>query len=95
MATVESPTLIGSEYISITPGSKTAPLVPPGGYIASMPRKSISNYMDEFGLKDKFAQVGALLATLAKVTIRPGGDHGRAQAARTARCWAPWPTSRR
>ena len=67
VATVESPTLIGSEYISITPGSKTAPLVSPGGYIASMPRKSISSYVDELGLKDKFAQVGALLATMGKV----------------------------
>ncbi|MCK5192861.1 MAG: MCE family protein, partial [Desulfobulbaceae bacterium] len=28
VATVESPTLIGSEYISIIPGSKDAPLIP-------------------------------------------------------------------
>ena len=68
VATVESPTLIGSEYIAITPGSKTAATIPPGGYIPSRPRKSITNYMDEIGLKEKFAQVGQLLTTLSKVT---------------------------
>lgn len=68
VATVESPTLIGSEFIAVTPGSKTAPLIPPGGYVPSTPRKSISNYMEEFGLEEKFNQVGVVLATLAKVT---------------------------
>jgi phospholipid/cholesterol/gamma-HCH transport system substrate-binding protein len=83
VATVESPTLIGSEFIAITPGSKTAAVILPGGYIRSTPRKSISNYMEEFGLEQKFAQVGRVLDTLAKVTSdlavvmeelkRPGG----------------------
>jgi len=68
VATVESPTLIGSEYISITPGSKGAPQVSPGGSVTSTPRKSISNYMDEFGLKERFAQLGQLLAALTRVT---------------------------
>ncbi len=68
VATVESPTLIGSEYIAITPGSKHAPAIPPNGHIASNPRKSLSNYMEEFGLKEKVAQVGKLLQTLTKVT---------------------------
>jgi phospholipid/cholesterol/gamma-HCH transport system substrate-binding protein len=48
IATVKSPTLIGSEYISIIPGSKDAPLIPVGGEIPSRPGKSISNYMEEF-----------------------------------------------
>jgi phospholipid/cholesterol/gamma-HCH transport system substrate-binding protein len=48
IATVKSPTLIGSEYISIIPGSKDAPLIPVGGEIPSRPRKSISNYLEEF-----------------------------------------------
>ncbi|MFH0810176.1 MAG: MlaD family protein [Pseudomonadota bacterium] len=68
VASVQSPTLVGSEYISMAPGSRRAPLLAPGGYIASIPRKSISGYVDELGLKDKFAQLGTLLETLTKVT---------------------------
>lgn len=68
LATVESPTLIGSEYISITPGSREAVQVPPEGYIKSTPRKSLATYMDEFGLKEKFEQVGQVLDTLTAVT---------------------------
>ncbi len=41
VATVESPTLVGSEYISITPGSRRALLIAPGGYIASKPLRHI------------------------------------------------------
>lgn len=48
IATVKSPTLIGSEYISIIPGSKNASLIPVGGEIPSRPGKSISNYLEEF-----------------------------------------------
>lgn len=48
IATVKSPTLIGSEYISIMPGSKNAPLIPVEGEIPSRPGKSITNYLEEF-----------------------------------------------
>ncbi len=48
IATVKSPTLIGSEYISIIPGSKNAPLIPVEGEIPSRPGKSITNYLEEF-----------------------------------------------
>ena len=48
IATVKSPTLIGSEYISIIPGSKNAPLIPVEGEIPSKPGKSITNYLEEF-----------------------------------------------
>jgi phospholipid/cholesterol/gamma-HCH transport system substrate-binding protein len=68
VATVESPTLIGSEYISITPGAKDKSLIPRGGRITSTPKKSISNYMDQLGLQEKFAQIGRLLTTLTHVT---------------------------
>lgn len=48
IATVESPTFIGSEYIAIIPGNKDSPLIPNEGMIHSKAKKSISDYMNEF-----------------------------------------------
>jgi len=48
LVTVESPTFIGSEYISIIPGSPKAPVLPKGSDIQSQAKKSISDIMDEF-----------------------------------------------
>ncbi len=41
VAVVDSPTLIGSEYISIVPGAPNAPKIPVGGMIPSIEKKSI------------------------------------------------------
>jgi phospholipid/cholesterol/gamma-HCH transport system substrate-binding protein len=48
VAVVDSPTLIGSEYISIIPGDPNSPKIPPGGTIPSIERKSISDVLKEF-----------------------------------------------
>jgi phospholipid/cholesterol/gamma-HCH transport system substrate-binding protein len=48
VATVESPTVIGSEYVSIKPGTLQAPPVLPGGTIPSEPKKSLTDFMAEF-----------------------------------------------
>lgn len=48
LITVESPTFIGSEYISIIPGSTDAPLLPQEGVIPSKAKKSIADILDEF-----------------------------------------------
>jgi phospholipid/cholesterol/gamma-HCH transport system substrate-binding protein len=48
VATVESPTVIGSEYVSIKPGTKQAQPILEGGIIPSEPKKSISDVMAEF-----------------------------------------------
>lgn len=48
VATVESPTLIGSEFVSITAGSKTTYQVPEGGMIRSIKKKSVSDILAEF-----------------------------------------------
>ena len=48
VAIVESPTLIGSEYISIIPGSSDAPLVVAGGEVPSREKRSISDVLAEF-----------------------------------------------
>jgi len=48
VAKVESPTFIGSEYIAVIPGSLDSHMIPPGGRITSVARKSINDYLDEF-----------------------------------------------
>ena len=45
---IKSPTLIGSEYISIIPGKKDSSLISRGGLIPSRPKKSVADYLDEF-----------------------------------------------
>lgn len=48
VAVVESPTLIGSEYIAIIPGSADAPPIPDNGSIASREKRSIDDILTEF-----------------------------------------------
>ena len=48
VAVVESPTLIGSEYISIIPGSAQSPLIPEQGEIPSREKRSITDIFSEF-----------------------------------------------
>jgi phospholipid/cholesterol/gamma-HCH transport system substrate-binding protein len=52
IAKVESPTFIGSEYIAVIPGSMDAPLIPPEGELASVARKDIADYFDEFEVEN-------------------------------------------
>ena len=47
VAVVESPTLIGSEYISIIPGSAQSPLIPEQGEIPSKEKRSITDVFSE------------------------------------------------
>ena len=48
VAVVDSPTLIGSEYISIIPGNSDSPKIPVGGMIPSQEKKSITDLLKEF-----------------------------------------------
>jgi len=48
VATVESPTFIGSEYVSIKPGTPEAPPIPENGTIPSEAKKSLADFMAEF-----------------------------------------------
>jgi phospholipid/cholesterol/gamma-HCH transport system substrate-binding protein len=48
VAVVDSPTLIGSEYISIVPGGSDFPKIPVGGMIPSIEKKSIPDILKEF-----------------------------------------------
>jgi len=48
VAIVESPTFIGSEYVSIKPGTPEAPPIPENGTIPSEARKSVADFVAEF-----------------------------------------------
>mgnify|MGYP000350730053 CR=1 FL=1 len=48
VATVESPTFIGSEYVSIKPGTPEASPIPEDGTIPSIAKKSLADFMAEF-----------------------------------------------
>jgi len=48
VAVVDSPTFIGSEYISIIPGTADASLIEKGGEIPSREKKSVDDILAEF-----------------------------------------------
>jgi len=68
LATVESPTLIGSEYISIIPGPADAPLLPKGGDISSKARKSIADIMAEFEVEETVKKLVQAIQDVAEFT---------------------------
>jgi len=51
VASVKSPTLIGSEYLDIKPGDPFSPLIPEGGKILSVEKKSIASILEEFQIE--------------------------------------------
>ncbi len=76
VATVESPTLIGSEYVSIKPGRKSAPLIPRDGLIPSSAKRSLTDLMDEFQVEKTakmFVQAVQDVSELAHQIRDPGG----------------------
>lgn len=61
VAVVDSPTVIGSEFISISAGSTNLPLISDKGLIPSKRKKSLSDYADEFHLEEKFNALAKIL----------------------------------
>jgi len=68
LATVESPTLIGSEYISIIPGSGDTPLLPQEGEIPSKAKKSISDLIAEFEVEKTIKKLVQAIQDIAEFT---------------------------
>jgi phospholipid/cholesterol/gamma-HCH transport system substrate-binding protein len=66
-ATVESPTFIGSEYISIKPGSPNAPLIHQHGNIPSMAPRTLSDVLDEFQVEKTAKMVVKAIQDLSEV----------------------------
>jgi phospholipid/cholesterol/gamma-HCH transport system substrate-binding protein len=67
VAVVESPTLIGSEYISIIPGSAQSPLIPEQGEIPSKEKRSITDVFSEFDVEKTATTVIKTIQNLADV----------------------------
>lgn len=68
LTTVESPTFVGSEYISIIPGSADAPLLPKEGEIPSKAKKSISDILDEFEVEKTAKKLVRAIQDIAELT---------------------------
>ncbi len=67
VAIVDSPTFIGSEYISIIPGSADAPLIEKGGEIPSREKKSVSDILAEFEVEKTAKMVIPAIQDIAEV----------------------------
>ena len=68
VATVESPTVIGSEYINISPGTSNAAPIPPEGEIPTKEKKKLMEYLEEYEVGEKLENIGKILEDLAKIT---------------------------
>jgi phospholipid/cholesterol/gamma-HCH transport system substrate-binding protein len=69
VAVVESPTLIGSEYISIIPGSNSAPLLEENAEIPSKARKSLADILTEFKVEETAKKLVVALQDLSELAI--------------------------
>ncbi len=67
VAIVDSPTFIGSEYISIIPGSADAPLIEKGGEIPSREKKSVDDILAEFEVEKTAKMVIPAIQDVAEV----------------------------
>jgi phospholipid/cholesterol/gamma-HCH transport system substrate-binding protein len=76
LATVESPTFIGSEYVAISPGSKSAPALPPGGEMPSKEKKSLSEYLEQYEVDKMVKRLSAILEDLSRITAQLGDRNG-------------------
>lgn len=69
IATVESPTLIGSEFVAIRTGGRSdAELIPPEGEIFSQEKKSIADILAEFQVEKTAKMVIGAVQDLAEMT---------------------------
>ena len=67
VAVVDSPTFIGSEYISIIPGTADAPLIEKGGEIPSRERKSVDDILAEFEVEKTVKMIIPAIQGIAEI----------------------------
>ncbi len=68
VAQVESPTILGSEFLSISPGSYAYPPIPPYGTIPSRLKKTLADYLEEFQPEESLHKARQLLANLLEMS---------------------------
>ena len=66
VAEVVSPTLIGSEYVEISPGTSGYPKIEPYGTIPSRERKSVTEHLAELASEENIQKVKPMLGHLAQ-----------------------------
>jgi phospholipid/cholesterol/gamma-HCH transport system substrate-binding protein len=67
VATVRSPTIIGSEYIEIIPGTAQK-VISPGETIPSKEKKALADYMEEFKVEEKIEILTGIVANIKEIT---------------------------
>lgn len=65
VAQVESPTILGSEFLSITPGTYGYPPIKPHGTIPSRVKKTLADYLEEFQPEESLHKVKKFISNLA------------------------------
>lgn len=68
VASIASPTVIGSEYIDIVPGSVKTASIPRGGQIPAVERKSWEDYVRDLRLDTMLAQVEGIMVNVNSLT---------------------------
>jgi phospholipid/cholesterol/gamma-HCH transport system substrate-binding protein len=81
VAEVVSPTLIGSEYVDISPGTSGYPRIEPHGDIPSRERKSVTEHLAELASEENIKKVKQMLVNLAKFSEDLKNDEKILQAA--------------
>jgi phospholipid/cholesterol/gamma-HCH transport system substrate-binding protein len=81
VAEVVSPTLIGSEYVDISPGTSGYPRIGPHGDIPSRERKSVTEHLAELASEENIQRVKQMLEHLAKFSEDLKNDEKILQAA--------------
>lgn len=76
VAVVESPTLIGSEYISILPGSPQSPLIAEQGEIPSREKRSLSDILTEFEVEKTAKMVVKSIQDISEVAQQLSDPEG-------------------
>jgi phospholipid/cholesterol/gamma-HCH transport system substrate-binding protein len=81
VAEVVSPTLIGSEYVAISPGSSGYPKIEPHDNIPSRERKSVTEHLAELASEENIEKVKHMLINLAQFSEQLKNDEKVLQAA--------------
>ena len=69
IAAVKSPTVIGSEFIDIIPGSSKAEVIEPGGEIPGQGAKQIIDYLEEYDFDHKMKKLDEVLENPGRYTM--------------------------
>jgi phospholipid/cholesterol/gamma-HCH transport system substrate-binding protein len=76
LAVIESPTVIGSEFVNISPGDPALPMILPERFIASKDRKQIAEYLEEFKITKKIEDISEILSGTADIVAKLKKEDG-------------------